>query len=146
MAEWMRSVSSPASVFDNMTSLGRALSHPKLSHAESSDDVHPPGRGNVPLHKGRRRKLSSCSNLNDSTESVTSPCAEARVLVINTGGTIGMTLRNNGSRALFGFGCLNLFSRRATLMLACWRREPAGFVCKVLFSHPLKPAWQLYAH
>uniref|UniRef100_A0A7N6C4U5 asparaginase n=1 Tax=Anabas testudineus TaxID=64144 RepID=A0A7N6C4U5_ANATE len=43
----------------------------------------------------RRRKLSSCNSL-ECVEPVTSPCAEARVLVINTGGTIGMTLHDNG--------------------------------------------------
>ncbi|KAF7665819.1 hypothetical protein LDENG_00130740 [Lucifuga dentata] len=98
MAEWKRSVSSPSSVSDNMTSLARALSHPKLSQVDHVDDFHSQTnlcRGNVPLHQGRRRKLSSCSNLNDSTESVSSLCAEARVLVINTGGTIGMTLHDN---------------------------------------------------
>ncbi|XP_076014603.1 60 kDa lysophospholipase isoform X2 [Genypterus blacodes] len=95
MAEsWKRSVS----VSDNMSSLGRALSFSKLSHADSSDDFHSQtnlSRGNGPLHKGRRRKLSSCGSLSEFAESFSSPCAEARVLVINTGGTIGMTLHNN---------------------------------------------------
>uniref|UniRef100_A0A8C6SYT5 asparaginase n=1 Tax=Neogobius melanostomus TaxID=47308 RepID=A0A8C6SYT5_9GOBI len=45
------------------------------------------------LHPTRRRKLSSSL---DNTEPLTSPhTAEARVLVINTGGTIGMTLHDN---------------------------------------------------
>uniref|UniRef100_A0A7N6C012 asparaginase n=1 Tax=Anabas testudineus TaxID=64144 RepID=A0A7N6C012_ANATE len=79
------------SSFDNMTSLARALSQPKLDLIETND-IHPPR--NVQLHQCRRRKLSSCNSL-ECVEPVTSPCAEARVLVINTGGTIGMTLHDN---------------------------------------------------
>uniref|UniRef100_A0A673YST5 asparaginase n=1 Tax=Salmo trutta TaxID=8032 RepID=A0A673YST5_SALTR len=48
-------------------------------------------RSNV-AQPGRRRRLSS----SNSVESLdVSPCAEARVLVINTGGTIGMMYHNN---------------------------------------------------
>ncbi|KAM4625367.1 60 kDa lysophospholipase [Polymixia lowei] len=97
MAEWKRSVSSPSSVSDNMTSLARALSQSKLNQEGSTDVFHSQtnlNRGNVPLNC-RRRKLSSCNNMTEMVESITSPCAEARVLVINTGGTIGMTLHDN---------------------------------------------------
>uniref|UniRef100_A0AAQ5XIJ9 asparaginase n=1 Tax=Amphiprion ocellaris TaxID=80972 RepID=A0AAQ5XIJ9_AMPOC len=46
-------------------------------------------------HPSRRRKLSSCNSV-ETTDPVTSPtAAEARVLVINTGGTIGMTLHDD---------------------------------------------------
>lgn len=55
--------------------LGRALSQPQLS---------------------RRRTLSSCNSLEClATSPASSSAAEARVLVINTGGTIGMTLHDN---------------------------------------------------
>ncbi|XP_074547509.1 60 kDa lysophospholipase isoform X2 [Halichoeres trimaculatus] len=80
------------SSFNNLTSLARALSQPKLDLSESPD-VGPPR--NVQLHPTRRRKLSSCSSV-ETVEPLTSPtAAEARVLVINTGGTIGMTLHDN---------------------------------------------------
>uniref|UniRef100_A0A667XC55 asparaginase n=1 Tax=Myripristis murdjan TaxID=586833 RepID=A0A667XC55_9TELE len=100
MAEWnwKRSISSPSSVSDTATSLGRALSHSKLNQADPKEVFHSQtnlSHGNVTTLPGRRRKLSSCNNLTESTESVLSPCAEARVLVINTGGTIGMTLHDN---------------------------------------------------
>ncbi|KAK6307268.1 60 kDa lysophospholipase isoform X1 [Coregonus clupeaformis] len=92
MAECQKSTSclSPAS---EMTSLARALSHSRLSQLDQSDvlksqsSVH---RSNV-AQPGRRRMLSS-----SSVESLNvSPCGEARVLVINTGGTIGMMYHNN---------------------------------------------------
>ncbi|XP_047193577.1 60 kDa lysophospholipase isoform X2 [Scophthalmus maximus] len=79
------------SSFDNLTSLARALSHPKLELSEPSDVS--PTRG-AQLQPCRRRKLSSCTSL-ESVEPLTSPTAEARVLVINTGGTIGMTIHDN---------------------------------------------------
>ncbi|XP_034531677.1 60 kDa lysophospholipase isoform X2 [Notolabrus celidotus] len=80
------------SSFNNLTSLARALSHPKLDLVESID-VGPPR--NTLLHPTRRRKLSSCSSV-EIVEPLNSPtAAEARVLVINTGGTIGMTLHDN---------------------------------------------------
>ncbi|XP_060918484.1 60 kDa lysophospholipase isoform X2 [Labrus mixtus] len=80
------------SSFNNLTSLARALSQPKLDLLESPD-VGPPR--NIALHPARRRKLSSCNSI-ESIEPLTSPTtAEARVLVINTGGTIGMTLHDN---------------------------------------------------
>lgn len=72
------------------STLGRALSHPTL--IETNDVASP----NVQLHPCRRRKLSSCSSL-EKLDLVASPCGnESRVLVINTGGTIGMTLHDKG--------------------------------------------------
>lgn len=99
MAECKKSIScpSPASV---MTSLARVLSHSRLSQPDQSvfkshTSVY---RSNV-VQPGRRRRLSS----SNSVESLdVSPCAEARVLVINTGGTIGMMYHNNGKAFLTG--------------------------------------------
>ncbi|XP_044021901.1 60 kDa lysophospholipase isoform X3 [Siniperca chuatsi] len=80
------------SSFNNMKSLARALSQPKLDLIEMAD-VCPPR--SIQLHPCRRRKLTSCNSI-ESLETATSPSvAEARVLVINTGGTIGMTLHDN---------------------------------------------------
>ncbi|XP_063354067.1 60 kDa lysophospholipase isoform X2 [Pelmatolapia mariae] len=77
---------------NGLTSLARALSQPSLDLIEVND-VSPPR--SLQLHAGRRRKLSSCNSI-ESADLVTSPCAaEARVLVINTGGTIGMTLHDD---------------------------------------------------
>uniref|UniRef100_A0A8C6SWL1 asparaginase n=1 Tax=Neogobius melanostomus TaxID=47308 RepID=A0A8C6SWL1_9GOBI len=76
--------------FNSLTSLARALSQPTLDLLETND-ISPSRSGQ--LHPTRRRKLSSSL---DNTEPLTSPhTAEARVLVINTGGTIGMTLHDN---------------------------------------------------
>jgi len=81
------------SSLNNMTSLARALSQPTLNLTEVAD-VSP--QRNTMRHSCRRRKLSSCNSL-ECEELATSPSAtEARVLVLNTGGTIGMTLHNNG--------------------------------------------------
>lgn len=83
-----------------MTSLARVLSHSRLSQPDQSvfkshTSVY---RSNV-VQPGRRRRLSS----SNSVESLdVSPCAEARVLVINTGGTIGMMYHNNGKAFLTG--------------------------------------------
>ncbi|KAM9356226.1 60 kDa lysophospholipase isoform 2-T2 [Pholidichthys leucotaenia] len=75
-----------------LTSLARALSQPNLDGLELND-VSPPR--NLQLYTSRRRKLSSCNSV-ESAEPVSSPtAAEARVLVINTGGTIGMTLHDD---------------------------------------------------
>ncbi|XP_068607991.1 60 kDa lysophospholipase [Brachionichthys hirsutus] len=77
----------------NLTSLARALSQPQLDVTELMADSCPPRT--LPLQLPRRRKLSSC-NSSESLELLASPAAaEARVLVINTGGTIGMTLHDN---------------------------------------------------
>ena len=78
---------------NNLTSLARALSQPTLNLNDMNDVTLSPTRS-IPLFKCRRRKLSIC-NLIESVEP--SPIApEARVLVINTGGTIGMTLHDKG--------------------------------------------------
>ncbi|KAK5886249.1 hypothetical protein CesoFtcFv8_017301 [Champsocephalus esox] len=69
----------------NLTSLARALSQPTLNLNDS------PTRS-IPLSKCRRRKLSICNSTESSEPSPTAP--EAQVLVINTGGTIGMTLHD----------------------------------------------------
>nr|XP_046269115.1 60 kDa lysophospholipase isoform X2 [Scatophagus argus] len=77
----------------NLTSLARALSQPQLDLTEGTFDACTPRT--IPLQPSRRRKLSSCNSI-ESIEPVTTPTAvEARVLVINTGGTIGMTLHDN---------------------------------------------------
>uniref|UniRef100_A0A4W6F6U3 asparaginase n=1 Tax=Lates calcarifer TaxID=8187 RepID=A0A4W6F6U3_LATCA len=77
--------------FNNMTSLARALSQPKLDLIEPNDVFTTRAAQVYPC---RRRKLSSCNSV-ESLETLTPPAAEARVLVINTGGTIGMTLHDN---------------------------------------------------
>lgn len=80
------------SSFNNLTSLARALSQPTLDLIEANDVFT---TRNVQRHPSRRRKLSSCNSI-ESFDPVTSPtAAEARVLVINTGGTIGMTLHDD---------------------------------------------------
>nr|XP_033967409.1 60 kDa lysophospholipase isoform X2 [Pseudochaenichthys georgianus] len=70
---------------NNLTSLARALSQPTLNLNDS------PTRS-IPLSKCRRRKLSICNSTESSEPSPIAP--EAHVLVINTGGTIGMTLHD----------------------------------------------------
>lgn len=91
---------SPAS---EITSLSRALSYLRFSQLDQSDVFQ---SQNSELHQsnvaqaGRRRRLSSSDQSLD-----VSPCDEARVLVINTGGTIGMTYHNNGKK--FGQGFLH---------------------------------------
>ncbi|XP_037550460.1 60 kDa lysophospholipase [Nematolebias whitei] len=75
----------------SLVSLGRALSQPSLNLLETNDTSPTTSQ----LHPCRRRKLSSCSSL-ENGDPVPSPVAdESRVLVINTGGTIGMTLHDN---------------------------------------------------
>ncbi|XP_039994041.1 60 kDa lysophospholipase isoform X2 [Xiphias gladius] len=76
---------------NDMTSLARALSQPKLDFSEVNDVFHMRSAHPQPC---RRKKLSSCSSF-DTVEAPTLPSLEARVLVINTGGTIGMTLHDN---------------------------------------------------
>lgn len=80
---------------NNLTSLARALSQPKLDLTEVNDLS---SLRNLQLHPCRRRQLSSCSSFETvEPAAATSPTSalEARVLVINTGGTIGMTLHDN---------------------------------------------------
>ncbi|XP_067311196.1 60 kDa lysophospholipase isoform X2 [Pseudorasbora parva] len=85
MAEWKHTTSAPSST--SMTSLGRALSRSNLSQP----DVFQLQKCHSRSTAGQsRRRFSSSSESPDS-----SPNVEARVLVINTGGTIGMTYHNN---------------------------------------------------
>ncbi|XP_077476824.1 60 kDa lysophospholipase isoform X1 [Stigmatopora argus] len=77
---------------NTLSPLARALSHHKLDGIESNEVVSP---RNSQVHPCRRRQLTSCGSL-DAAELATSPSGnEASVLVINTGGTIGMTLLDN---------------------------------------------------
>ncbi|XP_049595651.1 60 kDa lysophospholipase isoform X1 [Syngnathus scovelli] len=77
---------------NTLTPLARALSHHKLD-AVASNEVFSPRTSQV--HPCRRRQLTSCGSF-DGNELARSPSvSEARVLVINTGGTIGMTLTDN---------------------------------------------------
>ncbi|XP_030641905.1 60 kDa lysophospholipase isoform X2 [Chanos chanos] len=93
MAEWKRSASAVFSAGD-MTSLGRALSSTRLNQLDQSDVF----QSQTSLHRSnvgqqvRRRRISSSTSV-ESLEVY--PCAERRVLVINTGGTIGMMYHNN---------------------------------------------------
>lgn len=75
----------------NLTPLARALSQPQLDGIAGTCDVGPPR--NAQLQPSRRRLLSSCTSF-EALERMTS-AQEARVLVINTGGTIGMTLHDD---------------------------------------------------
>lgn len=87
MAEWKHSTpSTPSSA--SMTSLGRALSRSRLSQTEGFQSQKSLSRSAAGQ---TRRRYSSSSESPDI-----SPNVEARVLVINTGGTIGMTYHNNG--------------------------------------------------
>ncbi|XP_037097625.1 60 kDa lysophospholipase isoform X2 [Syngnathus acus] len=77
---------------DTLTPLARALSHHNLDAVASNEVVSP---RTSQVHPCRRRQLTSCGSF-DGNELARSPSvAEARVLVINTGGTIGMTLTDN---------------------------------------------------
>ncbi|KAJ3613368.1 hypothetical protein NHX12_019618 [Muraenolepis orangiensis] len=82
MAALKISTSNPSLVSDGRTSLASALSNPKLSQAEPLDDHPIAVQNHTP--QGSRRMFSSSS-----------PCSEARVLVINTGGTIGMQMQDD---------------------------------------------------
>lgn len=83
----------------NLTSLARALSQPQMDLSDAASDPFP---ARVSLQPSRRRKLSSCSSPEIVEQQLASPsaAAEARVLVINTGGTIGMTLHDNGNKTI----------------------------------------------
>ncbi|XP_062253114.1 60 kDa lysophospholipase isoform X2 [Platichthys flesus] len=74
---------------DKMTPLAHALSQTKLDLSDSSD-ISPT---RAQLQTCRRRKLSSCSSLETSK---LVHAAERNVLVLNTGGTIGMTMHPGG--------------------------------------------------
>lgn len=94
-AEYKRPAPGVASSPAEIKSLGRALSQTRLSSLDQSDvfssqtSLCRSGIGQV-----RRRKLSSSASIDSSSEM--SPSAEARVLAINTGGTIGMMYHDNG--------------------------------------------------
>ncbi|TSO25210.1 60 kDa lysophospholipase [Bagarius yarrelli] len=72
-----------------MTSLARALSHTTLSQIDQLDMSQ---SSLYRIGASRRRKMSASQSV-DSLD--VSPSAEARVLVINTGGTIGMMYHND---------------------------------------------------
>lgn len=87
----------------NLTSLARALSQPQMDLSDASSDGFP---ARLSMQPSRRRKLSSCNSLESVEQQLASPssaaaAAEARVLVINTGGTIGMTLHDNGNEMVY---------------------------------------------
>ncbi|XP_055027930.1 60 kDa lysophospholipase isoform X2 [Misgurnus anguillicaudatus] len=88
MAEWKRTTSAPSST--SMTSLARALSQTRLNQLDQNDLFQ--SQTSLSRGQGRRRRRSSGTSV-DSLD--ISPSAEARVLVINTGGTIGMMYHNN---------------------------------------------------
>ncbi|XP_047677514.1 60 kDa lysophospholipase isoform X2 [Tachysurus fulvidraco] len=75
----------------DMTSLARALSHTTLSQLDQSD-VFQSQSSLYRIAASRRRRISASQSV-DSLDM--SPSAEARVLVINTGGTIGMMYHND---------------------------------------------------
>lgn len=82
------------STSSSMTTLAKALSFPRL---ELDKLTGSPAVRTALTHPGRRRKLSSVVS-SDKLDVVPSLFAdEARVLVINTGGTIGMVLHDNGN-------------------------------------------------
>ncbi|XP_059376715.1 60 kDa lysophospholipase isoform X2 [Carassius carassius] len=83
MAEWKHTTAPPSSA--SMTSLGRALSRSRLSQPEGFQS-----QKNRSAAGQTRRRYSNSSESPDI-----SPNVEARVLVINTGGTIGMMYHNN---------------------------------------------------
>ncbi|XP_053553076.1 60 kDa lysophospholipase [Bombina bombina] len=70
----------------SLSRLSKALSHTRLDLL----DQESPAASRAP----RRRKLSSSHSLSGSLESLSGGAAESRVLVINTGGTIGMMYQN----------------------------------------------------
>ncbi|CAN9502159.1 unnamed protein product [Ophioblennius macclurei] len=83
----MAALSSSTSSSTSMTSFARALSQSSLDHGGHVGSLH--------LHPCRRRQLSSCASIEALDQVLTSPIvSEVRVLVLNTGGTIGMTEDN----------------------------------------------------
>lgn len=86
MAECKRATSRRPSSGD-VTALARALSHTDQSDSfQSQSSLYRMGAS-------RKRRISSGQSV-DSTD--VNPGAEARVLVLNTGGTIGMMYHNDG--------------------------------------------------
>ncbi|KAM4663806.1 60 kDa lysophospholipase [Discoglossus pictus] len=85
----------------SVSRLSKALSHTHLNLLELEIPAPPPPMQpptltpRAPAPQGsRRRKLSSSQSLSGSLDSLSGIGAEARVLVINTGGTIGMMYHN----------------------------------------------------
>lgn len=85
----------------DMTSLARALSHTTLSQLDQSD-VFQSQSSLYRMGISRRRRVSAGQSV-DSED--VSPSAEARVLVINTGGTIGMMYHNDGKLTSYSALC-----------------------------------------
>ncbi|XP_058843454.1 60 kDa lysophospholipase isoform X2 [Acipenser ruthenus] len=78
-----------------VSSLGKALSHNRLDVLDADFSSVPAAAHRCgATQSALLRRLSSGQSL-DSLDSVLSPAAEARVLVINTGGTIGMMYHDN---------------------------------------------------
>ncbi|XP_035388948.1 60 kDa lysophospholipase isoform X3 [Electrophorus electricus] len=89
MAECTKSLSG-LSFSDEMTSLARALSSTTLNQLEQAEAIQ--SQPSVcRMGQGWRRRRVSSSQSVDSVDAI----AEARVLVINTGGTIGMMYHDN---------------------------------------------------
>ncbi|MGH0150951.1 UNVERIFIED_CONTAM: hypothetical protein FKN15_018565 [Acipenser sinensis] len=79
-----------------VSSLGKALSHNRLDVLDADFSSIPAAAHRCgATQSALRRRLSNGQSL-DSLDSVLSPAAEVRVLVINTGGTIGMMYHDNG--------------------------------------------------
>ncbi|XP_076833776.1 60 kDa lysophospholipase isoform X3 [Brachyhypopomus gauderio] len=91
MAECRNSISGLSQSFSpETTSLARALSSATLNQLDQCDVF----QSQTSLCRmGQRRRRISSSHSGDSAD--VSPSAEARVLVINTGGTIGMMYHDN---------------------------------------------------
>ncbi|CAH2328630.1 60 kDa lysophospholipase [Pelobates cultripes] len=77
----------------SVTSLSQALSHTRLDLLDQDNMAAAPPRPSAPPAI-RKRRLSKSQSLSGSLESLNGMASEARVLVINTGGTIGMTVHN----------------------------------------------------
>lgn len=94
----------------SVSRLSKALSHTHLNLLEQEPMVAspmqppalPPRLPGPP--SARKRKLSKSQSLSGSQESLNGIVSEARVLVVNTGGTIGMMYQNEGERALSAGG------------------------------------------
>ncbi|XP_068110326.1 60 kDa lysophospholipase isoform X1 [Hyperolius riggenbachi] len=83
----------------SVSRLSQALSHTSLEQLEQEVMAVCPVAGVTPravpgAQTTRKRKLSKSQSLSGSLESLSGIASEARVLMVNTGGTIGMTLQN----------------------------------------------------
>lgn len=112
MAERNHTTAAPSSA--SMTSLGRALSRSRLSQPEGFQSQKSRSAAGQ-----TRRRYSSSSESPDI-----SPNVEARVLVINTGGTIGMTYHNNGKlyqhRSHTWLHEVHIFTTNTALQTSLW--------------------------